>query len=80
MECINELRDSLNVHLGWNKARITCFVNMLLALLTTRNDQNWLNSRIKDYGVFDGFFIQSTQRHSPPIPPIQFFENVALFF
>ena len=36
MECINELRNSLNVHLGWNKARITCFVNMLLALLTTR--------------------------------------------
>ena len=27
MDCINELRDSLNVHLGWNKARITCFVN-----------------------------------------------------
>jgi hypothetical protein len=36
MDCINELRDSLNVHLGWNKARITCFVNMLLALLTVR--------------------------------------------
>lgn len=36
MDYINELRDSLNVHLGWNKARITCFVHMLLALLTTR--------------------------------------------
>ena len=36
MDCINELRDSLNVHLGWNKARITCFVNRLLALLTVR--------------------------------------------
>lgn len=36
MKYINELRDSLNVHMGWNKARIACFVNMLLALLTTR--------------------------------------------
>jgi len=36
MDCINELRDSLNVHLGWNNARITCFVNRLLALLTLR--------------------------------------------
>ena len=36
MDCINELRDSLNVHLGWNKARITCFVNMLFAPLTVR--------------------------------------------
>ena len=24
------------MHLGWNKARITCFVNMLLALLAVR--------------------------------------------
>ena len=36
MECINELKDSLNVYFGWNKARMTCFVNMLLALLATR--------------------------------------------
>ena len=38
MDCINELRDSLNVPLGWNKARITCFVNMLLALLKGNSD------------------------------------------
>lgn len=36
MECISELKDSLNMHFGWNKARMTCFVNMLLALLATR--------------------------------------------
>ena len=35
MECINELKDSLNVYFGWNKARMTCFVNILLALLAT---------------------------------------------
>ena len=36
MECISELRDSLNMYFGWNKARMSCFVNMLLALLATR--------------------------------------------
>ena len=36
MECISELKDSLNAYFGWNKARMTCFVNMLLALLATR--------------------------------------------
>ena len=36
MECISELKDSLNVYFGWNKARMACFVNMLLALLVTR--------------------------------------------
>lgn len=36
MEYISELRDSLNVHFNWNKARITCFVKMLLALFSTR--------------------------------------------
>jgi predicted DNA-binding transcriptional regulator len=36
MECISELKDSLNVYFGWNKARMACFVNMLLALLATR--------------------------------------------
>ena len=36
MECISELKDSFNVYFGWNKARMTCFVNMLLALLATR--------------------------------------------
>ena len=28
MECISELKDSLNVYFGWNKARMACFVNM----------------------------------------------------
>jgi hypothetical protein len=36
MECISELKDSLNVYFGWNRARMACFVNMLLALLATR--------------------------------------------
>lgn len=36
MECISELKDNLNMYFGWNKARMTCFVNMLLALLATR--------------------------------------------
>lgn len=36
MEGISELRDSLNAYFGWNKARMTCFVNMLLALFATR--------------------------------------------
>ncbi len=36
MECINELKNSLNVYFGWKKARMTCFVNMLLALLARR--------------------------------------------
>ena len=36
MEHDNELRDILNDSFHWNKARITCFVKMLLALLSTR--------------------------------------------
>jgi hypothetical protein len=36
MEQISELRDSLNGCFQWNKARITCFVEMLLALIIVR--------------------------------------------
>lgn len=36
MEHISELRDSLNIHFGWNKARMTCFVKMLLALIVAQ--------------------------------------------
>lgn len=36
MACISELKDSLNMYFCWNNARMTCFVNMLLALLATR--------------------------------------------
>lgn len=36
MDHINELIDILNVSFKWNKARITCFAKMLLALLITR--------------------------------------------
>lgn len=36
MEDIAELSDSLNGHFAWNKARMACFVNMLLALIVTR--------------------------------------------
>jgi len=36
MEYTSELRESLNGHFGWNKARITCFVKMLLALIVTQ--------------------------------------------
>lgn len=36
MEQISELRNSLNGCFQWNKARITCFVEMLLALVIVR--------------------------------------------
>jgi len=36
MDYVSELRDSLNGSFAWNKARITCFVKMLLALISTR--------------------------------------------
>lgn len=36
MEYTSELRNSLNGHFGWNKARITCFVKMLLSLIVTQ--------------------------------------------
>jgi Transposase DDE domain len=36
MEHISELREILNGYFGWNKARATCFVKMLLALMVTR--------------------------------------------
>jgi len=37
MEQINELSSMLNQHFNWNKARMGCFVGMLLALLSTRS-------------------------------------------
>ena len=36
MDCISELRDSLNGSFVWNKARMTCFVKMMLSLISTR--------------------------------------------
>jgi hypothetical protein len=36
MDHISGLRASLNGYFGWNKARMTCFVQMLLALFTAR--------------------------------------------
>lgn len=36
MEHISELRGSLNRDFKWNKARMTCFVQMIIALFTTR--------------------------------------------
>lgn len=36
MEQISELRDSLNGYFHWNKARITCFAEMMLALIVIR--------------------------------------------
>lgn len=36
MDHASELRDILNASFKWNKARITCFVKMLLSLLSTR--------------------------------------------
>jgi predicted DNA-binding transcriptional regulator len=36
MEHISELSTSLNEHFGWNKARMNCFVKMLLALMVRR--------------------------------------------
>ena len=36
MDHISELRDSLNGSFVWNKARVTCFVKMMLSLISTR--------------------------------------------
>lgn len=36
MKNTSELMESLNVHFGWNKARMTCFSNMLLGLFAVR--------------------------------------------
>jgi hypothetical protein len=36
MKHISELESSLNGYFSWNKARMTCFVNMLLGLFVTR--------------------------------------------
>jgi hypothetical protein len=36
MKGINGLVASLNVHLVWNKARINCFVQMLLGMIAVR--------------------------------------------
>ena len=36
MDHINELIGILNSNFNWNKARVTCFAKMLLALLVTR--------------------------------------------
>ena len=36
MKAINELSDILNVYFNWNKARMTCFAGMLLALIKVR--------------------------------------------
>jgi len=32
----NELRDILNGYFGWNKARMACFVGMLISLFKVR--------------------------------------------
>lgn len=37
MDHINELIGILNSNFNWNKARVTCFAKMLLALLVTRS-------------------------------------------
>jgi hypothetical protein len=37
MDHVNELGESLNGYFRWNKARMTCFVKMLLALIITRS-------------------------------------------
>ncbi|KTD03839.1 putative Transposase (IS4 family) [Legionella geestiana] len=49
MECINELQDSLNAYFKWNKARINCFMYMLLGLLTTRT-VNLAKTGLRDAG------------------------------
>jgi len=40
MEQISELRRSLNGYFGWNKARMTCFVQMLLGSVNQKNYMN----------------------------------------
>jgi hypothetical protein len=44
MEQINELSVMLNQHFKWNKARMDCFVGMLIGLLKTRT----INLIVKD--------------------------------
>jgi hypothetical protein len=37
MQLHNELRQILNPYLSWNKARLDCFIAMLLALIKLRH-------------------------------------------
>jgi hypothetical protein len=57
MECISEMKDSLNVCFGWNKARLVCFVKRIILwknnsdpeggeFLATNLDEKWKKSNI----------------------------------
>jgi transposase len=63
MKHISELRDSLNAHFKWNKARMSCFANMLLALIAVRTvnlkdiaNAYQIDSRYKRLNRFFGSF------------------------
>lgn len=67
MKHISELMSSLNVHFKWNKARMTCFANMLLGLFSVRtvnlqeiatafNSKAEIESRYKRLARFFAFF------------------------
>jgi hypothetical protein len=65
----NELAHILNQHFSWNKARMDCFVGMLIGLLKTRNNNlvemstgfvsnAWQESRYRRIQRFiDGHFL-----------------------
>ena len=67
MTHISELMHSLNVDFKWNKARLFCFSNMLLALFAVRtvnlkeiavafDDKSQIDSRYKRLDRFFAFF------------------------
>lgn len=58
MEQVSELRDSLNAYFQWNKARITVFAQMLLALIVMRTvNLNKISRDDSPSGMFDNAVI-----------------------
>jgi hypothetical protein len=67
MKHISELSTSLNAHFKWNKARMFCFVNIIMALFAVRtvnlselavafSSKSQINSRYKRLNRFFAFF------------------------
>ena len=70
MDQISELRTILNGCFQWNKARITCFVEMLLALFIVRtvnlNKIAWVGSNLKcdNFHKYCIFIILTESEHT----------------
>ena len=47
MECISELKESLNVYFGWSKARMTCFQGLRMKYFLDS-----LQKMFKRHGIF----------------------------